>query len=134
VIQSVSSTNFETTSTSYADSLLSATITPTAATSKVLVLISQPMTRQKTSDAGAGIKLLRGATDLYEHRWIMHMENASYMGHVYAFNYLDSPATTSATTYKMQLKSMNSGLSVQTQSNIAAFVDNSTITLLEIGA
>jgi len=134
VVHAVSSTNFATTSTTYADSNLSATITPTANTSKVLVLITQPMTRQKTTDVAAGIKLLRGSTDLYEHRYIMHMENASYMGHVYAYNYYDSPATTSSTTYKMQLKTMNSGAGVSVQSDVGGFVDNSTITLLEIGA
>jgi hypothetical protein len=134
VVQSVSTTNFATTSTTYADSNLSATITPTATSSKILVLISQPMTRQKTVDVAAGIKLLRGATDLYEHRWIMHMEIAAYMGHVYSYTYLDSPGTVSSTTYKMQLRSMNSGAEVQTQSNIGSFVNNSTMTLLEIGA
>ena len=134
VVQAVSSTNFATTSTTYADSELSATITPTANTSKVLVFITQPMTRQKTTDVAAGIRLLRGATELYEHRYIMHMEIAAYMGHVYAYNHLDSPATTSSTTYKMQLKTMNSGAEVMAQANIAGFVNNSTITLLEIGA
>jgi hypothetical protein len=64
----------------------------------------------------------------------MHAEAAIYMGHVYSYTYLDSPSTTSATTYKMQLKSMNSGNEVMVQSNIGAFVNNSTMTLLEIGA
>jgi hypothetical protein len=42
------------------------------------------------------------------------------------FVYLDSPATTSATTYKLQIKSQSGGTAVAG--------DPSTITLMEIGA
>jgi hypothetical protein len=134
VIQGVSTTNFTTTSTSYADSLLSATITPSSASSKVMVFITQPMTRAKAVDAHGKIKLLRAATDVYEHQFILHAENSTYMGVVYAMNFLDTPSTTSATTYKMQLASQVSGVAIQTQSDIGGFVNRSTITLMEIGA
>ena len=47
-----------------------------------------------------------------------------------AYNYLDTPSTTSATTYKIQLKNGSATAEVQTSAGNAP----STMTLLEIGA
>ena len=79
------------------------------------------------------VKLLRGSTDL-----IIMEESGGYTNTItYNFigtigtTYLDSPATTSATTYKLQFRSSNNNASAYIgQGGVAS----STITLMEIGA
>jgi hypothetical protein len=140
VVYGSTSTYTTTTSTSYVDTNLSASITPTSATSKVLVLVTQQGCGRDTTTAGEYLrfKLLRGAsdalliTDIFAH-------NASAgtfvnNGLTMAANYLDSPATTSATTYKTQFRS-GGGTQVVVQNYYAASANTtSTIILLEIGA
>ena len=66
VVSATTSTTATSTSTSLADTNLTATITPTLASSKVLVLISQQLYVERGADAaGAGVALLRGATNIY---------------------------------------------------------------------
>ena len=142
VLQVVSgSTTSETTiaSTTLTDSTLSATITPSSTSSKILILVSQCIAFSRlTISAGGGIRLLRGSTSIYD-----PSNNALRIfadpgittilsSGLYSIIYLDSPATTSATTYKTQLKaaqSTSSGEIVgQPQTN------PSTMILMEIGA
>ena len=131
VVSATTSTAVSSSSSAYADSGLTATITPTSATSKILVLFNQNIFKS-SGNAGnnINIKIFRGATDLgvFAHTQL-------YTGtaiEVYAScgaNYLDSPATISATTYKTQFR--NSGnyalVTCQPDSN-----GQSTITLMEI--
>ena len=138
VLQIVSATYSTTTSSSsstFADTGLTASITPSSATSKVLVMVSQNgCSKNNTStNQQMRIRLLRGATEIVAD----FAGGATYTGtslFLYlgscSANYLDSPNTTSSTTYKTQFKTEGnaSGVSVQTDSC------TSTITLLEIGA
>ena len=86
--------------------------------------------------SGGGIRLLRGATsiqDLLEiaDNTIGGATSVSTIG-TYGATYRDSPATTSSTTYKTQVRAAdtaNGGL-VAAQANSTV----STITLIEIGA
>jgi hypothetical protein len=131
-----------TSTTVYADTGLSATITPTSATSKVLVLINQGIQASRSSiNIGGSIRLLQGSTAIYtpgvgtyQHFYI-NAGNVSPSIAIYgllAYTYLDSPATTSATTYKTQAicNDVSSSGQVTTQSGSSI----SSITLLEIGA
>lgn len=128
------STQTNSSSTTYADTGLTATITPTSASSKILVLVQQNGCGKTSGHAnnGIAIKLLRGATDL-----AVLVADGGYTGTTIYNNigtvgtaYLDSPATTSATTYKTQFRNGDAQASVHVQygSNV------STITLIEIGA
>jgi hypothetical protein len=131
----------ETTSSSstYADTGLTATITPSSATSKVLVIVTQQGVQKNAANAlnAVDLRLLRGATSILT----MGDYNASTgtalnlnIGSVSA-SYLDSPATTSATTYKTQFRNPNNTATVRVQSyDTAAGSALSTITLMEIGA
>ena len=95
-----------TTSTSYVDiTNATATITPTSSTNKILVLWS--CFGSNNLVAASNVKylqrLLRGSTSLYVEQ--IAAESASgglQISGTFAITYLDSPATTSATTYKMQ--------------------------------
>jgi hypothetical protein len=144
-------TNAQTTvaSTSFTDTSLSATITPTSATSKILVLISQSVyASQKKTTGGqnynyAVVKLLRGATDIRDFGYVKTFASPSitdldmHSGATVFLQYLDSPATTSATTYKTQGKSgrTTDGALVQFQISFSGSDQGySAMTLLEIGA
>jgi hypothetical protein len=136
VVQGTTSTAVTNSTTTYADTTLTATITPTLATSKVLVMVSQNGCNKTAGNAGNGLKLklVRDATDI-----LQIAQAALYSGVVsdtfdsVSSNYLDSPSTTSATTYKTQFANYNAATQVEVQRVLVAAV-TSTIILLEIGA
>jgi hypothetical protein len=117
----------------YADTGLTATITPSSASSKVLVIISHSQVYKSQTDnlSGVDIKLFRGATDLG-----MIAQNLGYTGtaidNVTSFSSmrLDEPATTSSTTYKTQFANGRNSASVTVQTDSRP----STITLMEVSA
>jgi hypothetical protein len=125
-------------STTFTDTGMSASITPSSATSKVLVLTSQPFYMYKSgAEMAIGLRVRRGATTIADlsgggdSGWYMNTTNGSradMQGRV-AFNYLDSPATTSATTYTMQGNTYGSGSVAFSNGSTPA-----TIILMEIGA
>jgi len=124
----------ETTSSSstFADTGLTATITPKFATSKILVTVSQNGCFKNSGTSGTlKLQLLRSSSVLALLAGAGGQNTASSVdfGSV-STTYLDSPATTSATTYKTQFNSSanNANVSVQYQSSV------STITLMEIAA
>ena len=101
VIESANdSTLRTTTSLTYADSGLTLTITPQATSNKILCvyMINGYVSAATT---GLGIRLARGSTAI-----ATDLDNGYGSNSGNAFNstlfYIDSPATTSATTYKIQ--------------------------------
>ena len=123
----------------YADTGLSATITPTLSTSKILVLINQKMYVARTAaQAGAAVRLLRGATTIFSpdtgnnNSLYTRATGATIMelSVGVGIQYLDSPATTSATTYKTQQRGYDTGTTTTAQEGDSI----SSITLMEIGA
>ena len=132
VVNAITSTQTSNSTNTYADTGLTASITPTSATSKILVLVDVAGVYKLTSDTACDIKLLRNSTDL-----ITFAKDAGYNGTVaqnivgtQSCNYLDSPATTSATVYKAQFMSSSNSAAVRVQNGS----QTSTITLMEIAA
>jgi hypothetical protein len=117
----------------YADTGLTATITPSATNSKVLVLVAQNGTEKSAGNSGNALRMktLRGATTIAEDSNLMLLNGAAQQvfGTSYAVNVLDTPATTSATTYKTQFCNLFNGASVSVNNG-----GLSTIVLIEIGA
>ena len=74
------------------------TITPSSTSNKVLITLSA--WGIILNPFGCGIKLLRGSTDI--HQMESYVTDSQWSQGCYTFSYLDSPATTSATTYKIQ--------------------------------
>lgn len=136
LVQATYSTQTGTQSTSYVDTGLSVTITPTSATSKVLILIANPAYIANSASASAvngGFQLVRASTNIVTLNGVMQQNinaNNGAMANAFNYSYLDSPATTSATTYKLQQKVDNANGFIYTSigSNV------STITAIEIGA
>ena len=79
---------------------------------------------------GMNIKLLRGGTDLVLATNLGFTGAISQNQFAITFVYLDSPATTSATTYKTQFNSNTNTANVTVQHDN----DLSSIVLMEIGA
>jgi hypothetical protein len=131
----------ETTSTSstYADTGLTATITPSSATSKILCIVTQQGVGKNSGSVNnqVKIKLMRASTDILKLGDISAYTGTAIVNNIGSVSgtYLDSPATTSATTYKTQFASTSNTSAVYVQayqSDSSAGV--STITLMEIGA
>jgi hypothetical protein len=136
VVYASTSTAVSNSTTTFADTTLTATITPTLATSKVLVVINQNGITKTAADANNSLtlRLLRNASNL-----IQFINGATYTGTALvlasmssAFSYLDTPATTSATTYKTQFKNDNASAAVSVQGTFSAG-NTSSIVLMEIG-
>ncbi len=142
VVSATTTTQTNIASATLTDTGITATITPTAATSKILVLISASVfVTRSAAQAGAGAELLRGATVIADYNNAQNFEFLFIFvdGEPEVYNmtsnsivYYDSPATTSATTYKLQARAetTNNSGQVRFQYNSTP----STITLMEIGA
>jgi len=134
VVQGTTTTRMQTNSTTYVDTNLTATITPSANTSKILVLSFQNIHLSRTgTDAACQYKLVRGSTSLSEYYLSVYNSTGgdAEIRQMGTFSYLDSPATTSATTYKTQIRSGNSSTTSDVQENAGTLA---AIVLLEIGA
>jgi hypothetical protein len=131
VVAATYSTQTTSSSSTYADTGLTATITPTSATSKILVLLTQNGVR-KDNNNDVGIRLFRGGSNIAQVSASAADTNSTARNEVgtVAISYLDSPATTSATTYKTQFATSGNSATVYVQVSSAV----SSIVLLEIGA
>lgn len=112
VIQTVKTDTFTTTSSSYTDITgLSVTITPASASNKILVIYNTTI-GAPSGQYSVGLQLVRGSTAIYlgdadgsrtrASSWSWS-EGSQYSMIPTNGTFLDSPATTSATTYKLQM-------------------------------
>ena len=144
VVSSHLTTQMTSTSSSFVDIGLSASITPSASSSKVLILVNVAFSLN--GDNNATLQLLRGSTVINSgsggtHQgWATINSNATafrYSNPQQACNYLDSPSTTSAITYKVQGKiHAGSGVTfaINRRQDDTEMSNSSNITLLEVGA
>jgi hypothetical protein len=137
VVQDVTTTEESTTSTSYVDTALSIAITPSAATSKILVIVNAGVafSRNNAIEGGMVINVLRTATQLGEKKMALEVDTSATENRIVpkmdaSIIYLDSPNTTSATTYKVQFKTEFASSTAYVAPNSGL----SSITLIEIGA
>jgi hypothetical protein len=133
VVQATTSTQVINNTSTFADTGLTASITPSSATSKVLVIVSQMGCFKTAADSANAVilNLFRGATDIALIAG-NGLATATSVGieASFSYSYLDSPATTSSTTYKTRFKNTSNANSVRVQQTN----DLSTIILMEIGA
>ena len=128
---------FSTTSGTYVDVTdLSISITPTLNTNKVLVI----MTVQGSQVTGnGGFQLIRGATAIGVSTVGSTFNGAGIVSSSYgnstftvALAFLDSPATTSATTYKVQAIASGGTTYVNRRAADTLFGGSSSITVMEV--
>ena len=121
-----------TSNTTYLDTNLTATITPSATSSKILVMTSQGLFKEAQTNSAINYRLLRGGTTIVDivNAGILFQDTALRLGVLQSLVYLDSPNTTSATTYKTQFKNYLSGGTAVAQPD----AQPGNIILMEIGA
>ena len=114
VVEATSTTEVDNTSTSFIDSGLSASITPTSSSNKILVFVTMQTRYARSAGAGGGgFKILRDSTAIFlpvsNSTVGPFQEYSSISGATNIVMYqsvpiilLDSPASTSTLTYKVQ--------------------------------
>ena len=128
---------FQTASSSFVDVTgFTADITPSATSSKVLIWLSSVI--GNSSSSTNRFRLLRGSTDLAPAAdgtgfWEGNISSMGNQHMSFQFCFLDSPSTTSATTYKLQTLVDVGTMYVGSRPG-GANQCSSTITLMEIGA
>ena len=147
IVQATKTDTFSSTSSSFTDITgMSVTITPSSASNKILVSFSLGCFQNGTAGSRAFINIVRGSTDLllgdaatgHECTYAVctRSANSNHIQIPVSGQILDSPATTSATTYKLQgsvgndggTMTLNKPNTVDAQSGNAA----STITVMEV--
>jgi hypothetical protein len=133
VVNATYSTQTSNSSVTFADTGLTASITPLSASSKILVTVNVSGLRKVTNNTWVELRLLRNSSVLFNMESSAGRNGSSTDNAVgsASTSYLDSPATTSATTYKVQFSSANNNAEVFI--NISGNTGStSTITLMEI--
>ena len=137
VVQGSTNTQISTASTSFVTTNLSASITPSSSTSKILVLMSMGDVGAQNAGSGvngAGFTLYKNGSNITSNlaNQISYNSISSSGLTIGGFSsaYLDSPATTSATTYTVYMRTAGAS------STMYIFRDNTfgVITLMEIAA
>lgn len=142
VVQGTTNTSTSIISTSFTDSGLSATITPSSVSSRIMVVISQAANVSRSDSSNwHTYRLVRDGTPIWNNDTTNRRNLAGFgiynitnqnMRQMYCGSYVDSPATTSAVTYKTQWANHTtaSSASVECQNESG----DSSLILLEIGA
>ena len=129
VVEGVTSSETFTTSTSYVTTNLTATITPTSATSKVLITVSSTIYAANTAAAMHGI-LYKNGSEIGSGPYVLFFGEGCVGWCKSASTYLDSPASTSALTYTLYIKTSNGSYSAGANRNST----RNSIVLQEIAA
>ena len=145
ILQVVSTTKTDTFSSTSSTNVditgLSVTITPTSASSNILVLVQSNGAFSSGSQI-LNFQLVRNSTNIANpsNTGLLYSSTVTAYNSVidttanYSINYIDSPATTSATTYKIQGRSAGSSTWYVNRRNTADMNTVSTITVMEIAA
>ena len=131
VVQDTDSTPRDTTSTTFQDTGLSVSITPSSTSSKILIMVSQAGTHTASGgDYQMRYHLFKDGSELSRIADVLGMTGTAGG---FAWSYLDSPATTSAITYATKFAARNSGYTVSLNYYGSTTIE-STIIAMEIGA
>ena len=143
ILQVVESADFSSTtttsSTTFQDTGLTVSITPSSSSSKILVNACGDAYISGTGYNVYGeIRLVRGSTEIAKVDHQYDSENSSFaarLGLPFSLNKLDSPNTTSATTYKIQIRvsGTNYSASIKLPSSTSSYGGN-RIQVLEVAA
>ena len=132
VVNAVQATEVSSNSATYADTGLTLAITPSATSSKILVIASNDC-KKAGADTWTNIRCYRDSTEIggtIIGRKINDTDDSGTSQSVFSFTILDSPSSTSAVTYKTQFNTNSGGGTIRINSGSGS----STICLMEIGA
>ena len=130
VVNAAYGTQLTTSAGAFVDTGLTATITPSSTSSKILVLVNQAAVFVNAVNSAFGtFGIYRNGSGICQFGYIVGYASSTFnRGGAASASYLDSPATTSAVTYKTQVYVANGG-TIDCQRDSAG---TSTITLIEI--
>lgn len=134
VVQATSGTALQTsTDDTWHDLKPTVTITPKSSSSKVLIThTGAVMCFQQTETVM--YRILRGTTEIVQiGRVYSYVATGDWTGHMLALEYLDSPSTTSATTYKIQIQFTGSSGQVRHNNLTGSFSPKAITMAKEIG-
>ncbi len=138
--------------------VMTASITPSASTSKILLLGGFSCSSSSSSTQYFGVRILRGSTEIGKgdksswqsgigesHQGARGSDGYSKQTTVVPVHFLDTPNTTSATTYNIRMFANHYGSSLSSATlymnsggynynNKEAYMSTSQLTLMEIGA
>jgi len=133
VVTSADTTRDTTTSTSWVASTISASITPSSTSSKIFIIISTQGNNNNNSGHSLNWTIYRDSTDISLNSTYgfgqMYTASAGNLRSMITTAVLDSPSTTSSTTYKLYFKSGNAASTVEITGSPGM---TRTITLMEI--
>ena len=131
VVQTTSTTEVTNSTNVQATTGLTASITPSLTSSKILIIAST-IFKKTSSNAGnrVQVNILRGATTILTGENVTYDATANEAWSPWAAVLLDSPNTTSSTTYDIKFGNGQNVASVSAQAGSS----NGSIVLLEIGA
>ena len=123
-------TTTTTNSTSFVDATnMTLNITPTAATSKILCIVNANKCLANASDSSAiSFQIVRDSTAVYTSINYLYQTNDDLVNGTTTLQVVDEPDTTSATTYKLQIRNRESNNVVLNNGGDT----DSSITLMEI--
>jgi hypothetical protein len=124
VVSFSESVEHTTTSNTLQSTTITASITPAATSSKVLILVSVPVGPSTTNEA---VTVKRGATDLGQSFGFGILSGNANTN--YSIAYVDSPATVASTAYTVFFRNSDNATSVQCGRSSGV----SSIVLMEIG-
>lgn len=134
MVNATNSVSATSTTSAWADTGLTATITPSSASSKILIAVNMQGCYKDTNDTCIVLRLLRDAATV-----VAGIEGSSGRTASGATNgiggnggtFEDSPATVAATTYKVQFASNRNAANVYINGSDSGFVSTSSMTLIE---
>jgi hypothetical protein len=131
VVNATYSTQVTTTSGSFVTTSLTASITPSSSTSKILVIATMPMSTGTANENGK-LTIYRNGSNIAPNTGLGAFQTSAVIYAGLTIQLLDSPATTSSTTYAVYGSA--SGGSTVTFNSLSTGASSSVITLMEIAA
>jgi hypothetical protein len=114
VVQGTATAPVVTTSTTYITTGLSVSITPSSASSRILVIASACFRKGNSNVLGPSIAIFRDSTNVYTgvlNQFYMTVSSGEPSS-ILSLNYVDSPSTTSAITYSLRFKTLTASNTV----------------------
>jgi len=132
LVTATSTSEADNSTTTFADTGLTASITPSATTSRIYVVVFVPLMKTaENSNNSVLLRLVRGASTLSTWNRIGGLTETAIRGTMSAtISYVDSPSSTSSLTYKLQFANNVAA----NRARVCADADLASIVLMEIGA
>jgi len=134
IVSATTTTEVSNSTNTLADTGLTATITPSSNSNKIIVIATIAGAHKSSANANNQLQLalLRGSTKVSESFGLYTGTGIDLSVPYITMNIQDSPATTSATTYKMQFCNYNNTATVKVQNNTSYVPETSSIILMEV--